>query len=79
MIIPNKFTNPDLSILRVSALVLAKLIKKKILKFSDILNFLNWELKIDATDILIQSMSFLYIIGKIDYKMETDTVFLLTN
>ncbi len=79
MLIPNKFTNPDYSLLRVSSLVLSKLIKKQVLKFWEILAFLNWELEIDCTDLLIQSMGFLYLIGKIEYRIESDSILLIPN
>jgi len=77
MLIPNKFTNPNFSLIKVSALILKRLMKNKIDKFSDMLNFLSWELNIDSTEVLIQGMNFLYLVGKIEYKMDNDTIILL--
>ncbi len=73
MIRPGKHSNLDLSILGVSAHLLASLQKKRILTFERIMEIARKKYGADTQYVLMPSLSFLYLVKRIVYHLDTDS------
>ncbi len=74
MIIPNDFLDLDNSILRISSLILKKINKNKIIKYDDLLKYLLDKEGENISFVFLNALSFLYMLGKIDYHIKTDSI-----
>jgi len=73
MIKPNKLTNLDLSVIRVSAITLKMLKKKRYIGYSELLKNLCDLTNEDVQYILMGVLNFLFLLGKIEYHQHTDS------
>ena len=73
MIEPTKHLDLELSVLRVSALVLKELMKKRIVKHDELMRKLVDMTNDDVKLTLMPALNFLYIIGRIEYHQKTDS------
>jgi len=79
MLKPDKHTNLKYSILNVSGKILKFLIENQIVKYNDLLLYLSNNLSNGVKEVFIQSLSFLYILGKIEYVKELDAIKFVQN
>ena len=74
MIKPAKHMNLDLSLIRISALLLKRLYKKRIISIDDALSRLQQKVGEDASIVFMPALTFLYILGKVEYHQHNDSL-----
>ena len=74
MITPHKYLNLDLSILHLGGVMLALLKSENIIKYDALLDKIIVAYGENAKIQFIPTLSFLYLLGKIDYQKNTDTI-----
>lgn len=77
MIKPNKYTNLDLSLVNVGGVVLKSLCNCSVQKYEDLENYVSGVLGNNARLVFVQALSFLYIVGRINYLPSSDTIILV--
>lgn len=77
MIRPTKYMDPNTSILNVSAEVLAELMKTSIRTLQELDELVQTRIEEKARINFIPAINLLYLIGCIDYDVETDAVYYL--
>lgn len=73
MITPKKHLNLDASVLRVSAVVLRELKKRRIMEFSLLRQKVLKSVGSDADLVFSPSLSFLFLLGKLEYHAKNDS------
>jgi hypothetical protein len=73
MLKPNKHLNLDTSVLYVSSLLLKWLSNKRLMTYADLYHRLENELGSDARTVFLPTLSFLFLISKIEYHEKTDS------
>jgi len=64
----------DLSVVRVSALIIKLLEKNKVLSYSEILERLVDMAGEDVKHVFVPALDFLYLLGKVEYHLQTDSI-----
>lgn len=77
MIKPNKYTNLDLSVLNVGGMILKSLSSCSVQKYEDLENHVVAGLGEPAKAVFVSALSFLFIVGRINYQSITDTIYLV--
>ena len=77
MIKPDKLLNLNLSVMRVTAEVILLFKEVSVLGYQEVLESLKLKVGDDAKFIYNQSLCFLYILGKIKYDEESDSLIFL--
>lgn len=73
MLIPEKHMNLDLSLLRVSSVLLKELKKRRIIRFEDLKQYSQRRLGVDAELILLPAVNFLFLLGLLEYHVKNDS------
>lgn len=73
MITPKKHLNLDVSVLRVSAIMLRELKKRRIMEFSSLRHRVLKSAGGDAELVFSPSLSFLFLLGKLEYHVKNDS------
>ncbi len=79
MLIPTKHTEPSLSILNVSGIIIEELRRSEIIDYTELYNTLIGKLGPRVREIILYSLSFLFLLGKIEYLIGIDAVRLVKN
>jgi hypothetical protein len=79
MIKPYKHLNLDLSVINIGALILKNLKESSIMKYDELLNKIINLKGDDSKYIFLQSLMFLFILGKIEYVNNGDLIVLIDN
>lgn len=79
MIKPYKHLNLDLSVINIGALILKNLKDSSIMKYDELLNKIINLKGDDSKYIFLQSLMFLFILGKIEYVNNGDSIVLIDN
>lgn len=74
MIAPTKHMNLDLSVLQISALVMNHLRKRRIVTFDEALNKVMSKAGKDASLVFTDALSFVFLLGKVEYHIQTDSL-----
>ncbi len=74
MIVPDKYTNLNLSIVNIGSIVLKSLYSCNIQKYEDLENYVSSVLGDNSKLLFAQALTFLYAIGKINYQQSSDTI-----
>lgn len=74
MITPHKYLDLNLSILNLGGLILAIIKEIGVIKYDELLNRVVLARGDNAKDVFVQTLSFLFILGKIDYQRDIDTI-----
>lgn len=74
MITPTKYMDLDLSVVRVSSLIIKLFEKNKILGYSELFECLVSKVGEDVKHVFVQTLDFLYLIGMIEYHLQTDSI-----
>lgn len=74
MLKPLKHSDPSLSILNVAGLIIAALQQNTILAYDDLLVILTGQASAGVKDVYHYALSFLYLVGKIEYLSEIDAL-----
>lgn len=74
MIKPNKYTNLDLSVLNVGGVILKSLCSCSVQKYEELENHVISLLGDSSKAVFVNSLTFLYAVGRINYQETTDTI-----
>lgn len=73
MIGASKYLNLDNSVLRVSALIIEKLLKEEVVTYNELRMNIHDEIGSDTQNLFIPSLNFLYCLGKLEYHDKLDS------
>lgn len=74
MLKPDKHTNPVLSIVNIAGLIIEQLKNNEIVSYDDLLNKLVHLTSESVQDVFLYSLSFLYLLDKIEYIADLDAL-----
>ncbi len=74
MIAPHKYLDLNLSILNLGGLILNLIKEDGVLKYDELLEKIIYLRGSGVKDVFIPTLSFLYILGKIEYRKEIDAI-----
>jgi hypothetical protein len=74
MLKPNKHTDPSLSVLNISGLMIEILQENNILTHDDLLTNLTYRTSVNVKEVYNFALSFLYLVGKLEYIPELDAL-----
>jgi len=74
MIKPHKYLDLNLSLLNMGGVILNVIKKDGLIKYDELLERIITLRGENATEVFIPTLSFLYLLGKIEYKQEIDTI-----
>jgi hypothetical protein len=74
MLTPRKHLNLDVSVLRISALMLRELNKRGVIEFERLRGMIVKRAGSDAELAFLPALNFLFLLGKIDYHVKNDTI-----
>lgn len=77
MITPTKYMDLDLSVVRVSSIILKQFGKNSILGYGELFESIVSKVGEDVKHVFVPALDFLYLLGKIDYHLQTDSIELL--
>lgn len=78
MLKPDKHTNPMLSVINITGLVIENLIENEIISYNELLSKLVAETSESVKDVFVYSLCFLYLLDKIEYIPDLDALRLRT-
>ncbi|MCX6580022.1 MAG: hypothetical protein NT166_07540 [Candidatus Aminicenantes bacterium] len=79
MLKPNKHLDPRFSVIHVGGLILKTLKDKGILTFDELLSILRGKIDVKVKEVYLPSLSFLFLLGKIQYHRKIDSFELITS
>lgn len=74
MIAPHKYLDLNLSILNLGGLILNLIKEEGAVKYDELLEKIILSRGTSVKDVFIPTLSFLYVLGKIEYQKEIDTI-----
>lgn len=74
MIKPDKYMNLNLSVVNIGGIILKSLSRCPIQKFDDLENLIICQQGENAKYVFNQALSFLFLLGKINYQPSSDTI-----
>lgn len=74
MIKPHKYLDLNLSVINLGGIILSIMQNEVILKYDDLLQKVTLARGEQAKDIFLPCLGFLFILGKVDYNSELDTI-----
>jgi hypothetical protein len=74
MLKPDKHTNPKLSVFNISAIMIRHLKEAEILKYDELLTSVINESSEKSKELFIQAISFLFLLDKIEYLPDLDSL-----
>lgn len=77
MLTPTKHTNLDLSVLNIGGMIIQQLCACPILPYNELEDKITYMMGDSAKSVFMNTLSFLFLLGKIDYKPQTDAIELL--
>lgn len=77
MLTPTKHTNLELSVLNMGGMIIQQLCACPIQKYNELEDKIIYIMGDSAKPIFINALSFLFLLGKISYKPQTDAIELL--
>lgn len=73
MIKPDRYLNPDWSILNISMFILTKLSKHYYMNYDDLLDMVKLALGNETKENFPYAINFLYLLGKLEYSEQQDS------
>lgn len=77
MLTPTKHTNLDLSVLNIGGMIIKQLCACPILPYNELEEKVTYLMGDSVKPIFMNALSFLFLLGKINYKPQTDAIELL--
>jgi len=74
MLIPNKYTNPDISLVAISCELLKIFQDNKVNTYADLLNKVVQKKGIESKRVFLPALSFLFLFGKVRYHQKGDII-----
>jgi len=78
MLKPDKHTNPVLSVVNIAGLIIEQIKNNEIISYDDLLNNLIIQTSDSVKNVFIYSLSFLYLLDKVEYIADLDALRLRT-
>lgn len=72
MIQPDRYTNPDFSVINISSIILEKLIKENRISYDRLLKEVIYKVGDEAKENYPYALNFLFLLGKINYNSQND-------
>jgi hypothetical protein len=72
MIQPDRYTNPDFSVINISSVILEKLIKENRISYDNLLKEVIYKVGDEAKENYPYALNFLFLLGKINYISQND-------
>ncbi len=79
MIAPHKYLDLNLSILNLGGLILNLIKEEGAVKYDELLEKVILARGVSVKDVFIPTLSFLYVLGKIEYQKDIDTIEFIKN
>ena len=73
MIQPDRYTNPDFSVINISSVILEKLIKENRISYDKLLKEVIYKVGDEAKENYPYALNFLFLLGKINYISQNDS------
>ena len=73
MIQPDRYTNPDFSVINISSVILEKLIKENRISYDNLLKEVIYKVGDEAKENYPYALNFLFLLGKINYISQNDS------
>lgn len=74
MIAPHKYLDLNLSLLNLGGVILSIVKEQEVIKYDELLEKVTLLRGINAKEVFIPALSFLYLLGKIEYQKDIDTI-----
>lgn len=74
MLTPRKHLNLDVSVLRISALMLKELRRRGVVEFEPLRRLVVRRVGADGDLSFLPALSFLFLLGKVEYHVKNDTI-----
>jgi hypothetical protein len=74
MLMPNKHTDIKYSVLYISGIIMREMKRSEIIKYNDLKNVVINQVGKELGDTFEYSLSFLYLLDKINYNQQSDTI-----
>lgn len=74
MLKPDKHTNPKLSVFNITAIIIRHLKEAEILQYDELLATVMYESSKNAKELFIKAISFLFLLDKIEYLHDLDSL-----
>jgi hypothetical protein len=74
MIAPHKYLNLDLSLLNMGGVILNIIKEESVIKYDELLERVISLRGNNATEVFVPTLSFLYLMGKIEYQKDMDII-----
>lgn len=74
MITPHKYLDLDVSLLNLGGLILSMLKENEVIKYDELLEKIIMARGLNSKEVFIPTLSFLYLLGKIRYQKEIDSI-----
>lgn len=74
MITPTKYMDLDLSVIRVSSVIIKLFGKNRVMEYGEVLEYLVGKIGEDVKHIFVPTLDFLYLLGMIKYHLQTDSL-----
>ncbi len=74
MITPTKYMDLDLSVVRVSSMLIKLFENNRVMEYSEVLQYLVGKIGEDVKHVFVPSLDFLYLLGMIEYHLQTDSL-----
>ena len=78
MLKPDKHTNPVLSVVNITGLIIEQIKNNEIVSYDDLLNNLINQTSESVKEVFLYSLSFLYLLDKVEYIPDLDALRLRT-
>lgn len=78
MLKPDKHTNPVLSVVNIAGLIIGQIKNNEIVSYDDLLNNLINQTSESVKEVFLYSLSFLYLLDKVEYIPNLDALRLRT-
>jgi len=78
MLKPDKHTNPVLSVVNITGLIIEQIKNNEIVSYDDLLNNLIKQTSESVKEVFLYSLSFLYLLDKVEYIPDLDALRLRT-
>lgn len=74
MITPTKYMDLDLSVVRVSSIIIKLFKKNRVMEYGEVLEYLISKIGEDVKHVFVPALDFLYLLGMIEYHLQTDSL-----
>ena len=74
MLTPKKYLNLDVSVLRVSSIMLRELKRRGVIEFERLRLLVVKRVGVDGELVFLPALNFLFLLGRVEYHLKNDTI-----